>query len=540
MARGGKAGAAACAGCAGALLLAARGAAADGHIFQTAAGDYEATSDASNWERYCKLPGGVRKVKSLLVPPSGENYGSGQIDWAKIRAAYEEGVQEFAMEGFEGTPYFETNEEFFGGDSQWLDTFAAANLDGQLEHHHGHDHFGDHDNDDLEARVELFKKTVRDQVSSNLVMGLVQSGDAGAWDAAAAVWTGCGGDSDDTLYGRSNEVGELYGSNDRGTSKTNVEVMAAFTGGPSPENAAVIERAVKRVAWQSLLKYAHLFDGHMKYDSDFLEHQAEGWGHWRILEAAVARDDPERAAGISAVFALQSAAPAQLLPSIYCYVLRVVDEDLDLVSDEAFGVLEDASNVDCTGELGIIEPEAPAFEWGGIFPMDDTMHVWSMQKVGGSYADPTMRIVLIPTDSPTEETMHSLEGGVGDLMNGDNCKIIEDGETMDGFEASGSCFELHTGSGDDSTFMIGDTASKGLAVYAQHFPTEFERDQHYLKDSAGTDIEPVAQEGGGGHDDHGDHEGHGDHDDHDDHEGHDHGNEDEDADQESRQVGGRR
>merc|ERR1719359_2777784 len=93
----------------------------------------------------------------------------------------------------------------------------------------------------------------------------------------------------------------------------------------------------------------------MKYDSDFLEHQAEGWGHWRILEAAVARDDPERAAGISAVFALQSAAPAQLLPSIYCYVLRVVDEDLDLVSDEAFGALEDASNVDCTGVLGIVQ-----------------------------------------------------------------------------------------------------------------------------------------------------------------------------------------
>merc|ERR1719262_408113 len=93
----------------------------------------------------------------------------------------------------------------------------------------------------------------------------------------------------------------------------------------------------------------------MKYDSDFLEHQAEGWGHWRILEAAVARDDPERAAGISAVFALQSAAPAQLTPSIYCYVLRVVDEDLDLVSDEAFGALEDASNVDCTGELGIVQ-----------------------------------------------------------------------------------------------------------------------------------------------------------------------------------------
>ena len=48
-----------------------------------------------------------------------------------------------------------------------------------------------------------------------------------------------------------------------------------------------------------------------------------------------------------------------------------------------------------------------------------------------------------------------------------------------------------------------------VAVFAQHVPTEFERDQHYLKDSAGTDIEPVAQESSGAHD-HGHHDEHGD------------------------------
>ena len=362
MARGGKGGsraaaAAACGGCA--ALLCARGAEA---AFRTAAGEYEPTSAASEWERYCKLPGGVQKVKSLLVPPSGQNYGSGQIDWKPVREAYEEGVQEFANEAFEGTPYFETNEQFYGG-AQWLDRFAAANLDGELEHHHGHDHFGDHDNDDLEARVELMKKTVMDEVSSKLVMGLVQSaanGDEGAWDSAAAVWTGCGTDnagSDNSLFERSEEVGRHYGTISGGVSKANAEVMEAFKGGYSPENAAVVERAVQRTAWQALLKYAHLFDGHMKYDSDFLEHQAEGWGHWRIIEASVARNDPERAAGISAVFALQPAAPAQLLPSIYCYVLKVVDDDLELVGEEAFGALKDASNVECSGELEVIEPD---------------------------------------------------------------------------------------------------------------------------------------------------------------------------------------
>ena len=116
-----------------------------------------------------------------------------------------------------------------------------------------------------------------------------------------------------------------------------------------------------------------------------------------------------------------------------------------------------------------------------------------------------MRLVLIPTDTPTEETMHGLEGGVEALMEGD-CTVVEDGETMSSIAADGSCFELHVGTGDDSMFTIDTAGITGMAMYAQHVPTEFERDQHYLKDSAGTDIEPIAQEGAGAHDhaDHGD------------------------------------
>ena len=130
-----------------------------------------------------------------------------------------------------------------------------------------------------------------------------------------------------------------------------------------------------------------------------------------------------------------------------------------------------------------------AFEWAGIFEMSDDTHTWSMQKVDGSYADQTMKLVLIPTESTTEETMHSLESGVEALMEGD-CTVVEDGETMSSISDSGSCFDLHVGSGDDSTFTMNTAGISGLAIYAQHVPIEFERNQHYLKDSTGEDIEP--------------------------------------------------
>ena len=137
-------------------------------------------------------------------------------------------------------------------------------------------------------------------------------------------------------------------------------------------------------------------------------------------------------------------------------------------------------------------------------------------EVGGEYADPSMRLVLIPTDTVTEEGLHGLEGGVKALIEGDSCTVVEDGESMTAIAPEGSCFELHVGTGDDSSYTIDTTGMSGLAVFAQHVPIEFERDQHYLKDSSGTDIEPVAQEGAGEHD-HGSHGDHGD--EHGEHEG---------------------
>ena len=139
------------------------------------------------------------------------------------------------------------------------------------------------------------------------------------------------------------------------------------------------------------------------------------------------------------------------------------------------------------------------FEWAGVFEMNDDSHTWSMQKVDGDYADPTMWLVLIPTDTPDEDTMHALESGVDALVDA-GCTIVEDGESMSSIAADGTCFELHVGTGDDSTFTIDTAGITGMAMYAQHVPTEFERDQHYLKDSAGEDIEPAAQEGAGAHD----------------------------------------
>merc|ERR1719235_2004017 len=133
------------------------------------------------------------------------------------------------------------------------------------------------------------------------------------------------------------------------------------------------------------------------------------------------------------------------------------------------------------------------------------MHFWYMQKVDGAYADPSMRLAIIPTDTPTEATMEALSEDGSALLGAEDCTVVEDGDIMTP-AAGGSCFELHVNAdADDTEFGIETPGIAGLAIYAQHVPIEFERDRHYLADFEGVDIEPIAQETPeGGHDhDHG-------------------------------------
>jgi len=140
-----------------------------------------------------------------------------------------------------------------------------------------------------------------------------------------------------------------------------------------------------------------------------------------------------------------------------------------------------------------------AVEWAGVFAVDDATHEWSMQAVDGDYADPTMRLVLFLTDAPEEAAIRSKEEAAESLIEGESCTIVEEGESMTPLLDAGSCFELHVGRGPDSRFPIATEGISRLVVFTQHVPIEFERDQHYLQDSAGTDIEPIVQEGGNGH-----------------------------------------
>ena len=141
------------------------------------------------------------------------------------------------------------------------------------------------------------------------------------------------------------------------------------------------------------------------------------------------------------------------------------------------------------------------WEWAGTFELNDASHTWIAKKTGGSYVDPSMKIVFYAVDDPSDidATIHKYEDEAAALIDeGDACKDINSGDTIN--PTGQACYTLvFDQASDDSKFPINTDGLKGMVVFGQHVPIEFERDMHYIKDSKDFDIEPVIEEGAEGH-----------------------------------------
>ena len=144
---------------------------------------------------------------------------------------------------------------------------------------------------------------------------------------------------------------------------------------------------------------------------------------------------------------------------------------------------------------------ANEFEWGGTFAVADSSHKWLMHKVGGKYVDPSMRLVIFPIETKKKKpaaplnktTLEAHKAKGNELMKDPHTEDIQDKGTIKPI-AKRSCFNLVMGAGDDSSYTIDTTGLTGIVVFAQH-NHHTQPGMHYLKDSAGKDVKPTAQEG---------------------------------------------
>ena len=215
------------------LALAAGGNAAD---FVTDAGTYSTVS-AADLSAYLAIAPAVSEIKGLLGV-------AGDVDYAAIKTSYETSIQGLATTDYGSAASYVAYTTHYGA-STWMDTYMSAAIDGTSS-------------SDAGARAEMIEKTAMDAVPVNSILALIRTGEDADWDAAAALYTGGGGDNSAyTPYARANKRGANYNTNREGTSisECNYSVLAAFSAGASTANADIIQACIYNTYAQASVRY---------------------------------------------------------------------------------------------------------------------------------------------------------------------------------------------------------------------------------------------------------------------------------------------
>ena len=139
---------------------------------------------------------------------------------------------------------------------------------------------------------------------------------------------------------------------------------------------------------------------------------------------------------------------------------------------------------------GALASGAHEFEWAGIFETPDDAYVWQAEKVNDAYADATMKVVIYAETAAGHEELEAREDA-GDTALGGSCTTVK--QRNDVLTPGSGCVKLQFDNAwHTSSFKIDTTGVAAVSIFAEHVPTEFERDTHYLKDVNGDDVEPVA------------------------------------------------
>jgi len=138
---------------------------------------------------------------------------------------------------------------------------------------------------------------------------------------------------------------------------------------------------------------------------------------------------------------------------------------------------------------------AADYEWGGAFATPASAYKWVAQAVDGAYADPAMKLVVFAVDvADSEHTVENANAAAA-LMAG-TCTAVSTGGSIPAPTAAGACYSLTfpTDATVDFTATVDTTGVSNVVFFAEHVPTEFERDTHYfMSTDLATDIEPAAQ-----------------------------------------------
>lgn len=133
------------------------------------------------------------------------------------------------------------------------------------------------------------------------------------------------------------------------------------------------------------------------------------------------------------------------------------------------------------------------YEWIGAFDLKAGIYRWSFAKKNGKYADPSMKMLILASNSK-----HPIQGKSDSAKTAFQgpAQKLPDGGTLSLAKLQKLQFDI---SQKASTYLIKIDQPGKYVFCCEHFPYEFEADEHFFKDSDGNDVEPIDENPKGGH-----------------------------------------
>jgi len=144
------------------------------------------------------------------------------------------------------------------------------------------------------------------------------------------------------------------------------------------------------------------------------------------------------------------------------------------------------------------------FEWAGLFTLKKGTYTWSFSKVASKYADEKMKMLIMKTKEANKDGIESIEEQAITILQSNN--FISKNH-LDSLTPSKNLYNITFNQEKEMTKVTIEIKEDGNYVFfTEHMPFEFEKDEHFFKNMAKKDIEPVASEPESGHDHHNHHD----------------------------------
>jgi len=132
------------------------------------------------------------------------------------------------------------------------------------------------------------------------------------------------------------------------------------------------------------------------------------------------------------------------------------------------------------------------FEWAGVFALKKGEYRWSFSKVGGAYADPKMKFLMIKAEKEGDDVIESYENEAKSLYASEQNTVAKHNDAID---ANKKTYALTFDETQNQTIFKLSIKEDGTYIFfTEHMPFEFEDKEHFLKDLAKNDIEPTQAE----------------------------------------------